>query len=92
MQLKTLKVTIGPRYNPRVCQVELNGISPDERLTPKLARQAMRIAAGVGATGTVVDTAAGYGYRLYEDSHRKIELDKLRSAPGRPRKKETEEA
>ncbi|RLC84855.1 MAG: hypothetical protein DRJ03_13110 [Chloroflexi bacterium] len=75
MNQKQLRVIYGPRGNTQAVTVELNGILADEPLTPKMARRAARIANGCGYNATVVDAAAGYGYRLYKESARKIYLD-----------------
>jgi hypothetical protein len=67
---KQFTVITGPIYAPVTSTVELPGVPPDERLTPKLARQAAR-AAGADGTATVWSDE-DYGYRLYERSARKI--------------------
>lgn len=46
----------------------------DRPLTPAVAREAMQVAFGHGNFGTVRDDRAGYGYRLYPNSHRKFYL------------------
>jgi hypothetical protein len=75
MELKQLTVTIGPRGQQQTVQVELNGVLPSERLTPRMARQALRIAQGNDLTGTVFDRENGYGYRVYARSARKLRLE-----------------
>jgi hypothetical protein len=58
--------------NDQVVQtVELNGVLDSERLTPKLAARAARVAFG-HRRGVTVTSGDGYGYRLYEKSARKI--------------------
>jgi len=53
MNEKQLTVVTGPVYNPQVCQVVLNGVQADERLTPQLARRAVQAAAGLSSPATV---------------------------------------
>ncbi len=53
--------------------VPLYGIADTESLTPRLARWALRIAAGEDACGEVWDDA-GIGYRVYAHSARKVTL------------------
>ena len=72
MNEKQLTVVTGPVYNPQVCQVVLNGVQADERLTPQLARRAVQAAAGLSSPATVWDKEHGYGYRVYAKSARKI--------------------
>lgn len=73
---KTLQVTHGPRTNPTTLIVELDGVLPDERLTPKLAAQAARIACG-HRDGVTVQESNGDGYRLYRNTARKVwEMDR----------------
>jgi len=69
---KTLTATAGPRTNPVTTSVQLNGVLPDDRLTPSMARQAARIAFGHSNRVTVWDLVANRGYRLYENSARKL--------------------
>ena len=52
--------------------VQLNGVDPEERLTPKMARRASRVAHGSSASATVWDNEHNYGYRLYPNSARKV--------------------
>ena len=72
----------GPRGNRRSAIVTLNGFTMADRLTPKLARAALR---AVGATSGIVWTLAQpdpetgelrywdvYGYRVYAKSARKV--------------------
>jgi len=42
------------------------------KLTPSAARQAIAIAFGGTSNATVYDAKAGYGYRVYEKSARKV--------------------
>ncbi len=63
----------GKNIPPRA--VTLNGVATSERLTPKMARRAIR-AANVNpyTGGTVWDPHADYGYRVYERSARKLSI------------------
>lgn len=70
--LKRLSVSHGPRSNLLHATVELNGISPSQKLTPKMARQAANIACGHTLQVTVWDNEYDYGYRLYQNSARKV--------------------
>jgi hypothetical protein len=70
--MKELLVISGPMYEPTFTRVQLPGISADERLTPKLARQAARMACGSDRRATVWDEEADVGYRLYAQSARKL--------------------
>lgn len=67
---KKLSVTYGPLGNESHSTVQLNGVSADEKLTPKMARRAARIACGHSNGVTVTD--GEHGYRLYKKSARKI--------------------
>ena len=53
-----------------VAQVTLNGVTEDERLTPKMAARASRVAFGHRSGVTV--TCQDAGYRLYAQSARKL--------------------
>jgi len=75
MEDKNLQVITGPIGNQQTCTVILNGVDLDERLTPKMARRAARVAHGGGWAATVWDTQAGIGYRLYRRSARKLYYD-----------------
>lgn len=70
--LKNLTVTAGPIANETTSMVNLNGIMPDEPLTPKMAAQAARIGFGHRNGVTVWDNDFDYGYRLYKNSARKL--------------------
>ena len=72
---KQFTVEYGPRANPARALVELNGVVPEEHLTPKLARRAARIACGHANGVTVWDSEYGHGYRLYSSSARKLHQD-----------------
>lgn len=72
IELKRIKVSRGPTWNPIVNQVELNGVSPEERLTPKLARRAVLVAGGYCFPATAWDQDHDYGYRVYVNSARKL--------------------
>ena len=74
--MKELTVTTGPIGNQQTGIVQLNGVLPDAKLTPKLARMAARVAQGGSAGATVwdwFDDYNGVGYRLYKNTHRKLE-------------------
>lgn len=71
IEQKELTVMIGPRGNRRQSIVRLNGIPHDEELTPKMARQALRIAGS--RTGEVWEEDYSKGYRVYAKSARKME-------------------
>jgi len=74
--MKELTVIItGKKPNRREGIVQLNGVLPNESLTPKLARRAARVAQGTSAGATVWDWEAGVGYRLYKHSARRLYLD-----------------
>ena len=75
MDNKILTVTTGPRSNPIITNVQLNGVLPNERLTPQMARRAARVAFGHSNQVTVWDSHAGHGYRLYKNSARKLRMD-----------------
>ena len=70
--MKELTVISGPFGNPLHTTVQLNGVLPDERLTPQMARRAARVAVGGSNRVTVWDWPAGVGYRLYKKSARKL--------------------
>lgn len=57
--------------------VQLRGIMPDTRLTPRLAEQAALVACGGRSGVTVWDNEHGYGYRLYANSARKLKNETL---------------
>ena len=70
---ETLVVTVisGPSVAPVQVKVSLAGVTPDTKLTPKLAEQAARIAFGHRSGVTVIDKN-GDGYRLYANSVRNV--------------------
>lgn len=70
--MKELLVISGPIYEPKSTRVQLPGILANQPLTPKLARQAARMACGQATRATVWDEGAGVGYRLYAQSARKL--------------------
>lgn len=65
----TVQFHLNPDMTRR--QVVLNGVHPSEELTPKLARRAATVAQGHD-TGVTVWSDDDYGYRLYENSARKV--------------------
>ena len=52
-------------------EVALNGVTEDERLTPKMAARAARVAFG-HRSGVSVGSNDKHGYRLYANSARKF--------------------
>ncbi len=86
MQQKKLFAQTGPRGNPITATVQLNGVLPGERLTPKMARRAARIAFGHENGVTIYDPQANYGYRVYRNSARKfyMEIQPIFAGPGSP--------
>ena len=82
MNNKQFTVITGPVYAPVTCTVELPGVPAEERLTPKLARQAARVAFGALDAAVTVWDGGEYGYRLYERSARKIWKENSEDAPG----------
>jgi len=75
MEEKTLLAQTGPRSNPVTTNVQLNGVLPNERLTPKMARRAARIAFGHENGVVIYDSQANYGYRVYRNSARKFYME-----------------
>jgi len=71
-QIKTVIVTVGPPDDTQVREVQLNGVLAIERLTPKLARQALRVAQGHDRSGRVLDEDYHHGYDVYPRSARKF--------------------
>ena len=71
MDTKQLTVTHGSTDNRQTAIVELNGVLDTERLTPKMAERAARIACG-HRSGVTVQDSNGDGYRLYANSARKV--------------------
>lgn len=73
--MKKLTVTTGKKPDQQTTLVQLRGIPSDAKLTPKLARQATRIAQGSDWPADVwdwEDDENGVGYRLYKQSARKL--------------------
>lgn len=52
--------------------VQIRGV---DKLTPKTARQAIAIAFGSTGNASVYDMHAGYGYRVYGSSARKVHME-----------------
>jgi len=67
---KQFTVIHGPRENEILAAVELNGVSEDEPLTPKMAVRAATVACG-HRNGVTVQSGDGHFYRLYKNTHRK---------------------
>jgi hypothetical protein len=66
MYRKKLTVTVANQTST----VELNGVGAREKLTPKMARRALRIAIGNDAGGQVSD--GQNAYRIYAKSARRL--------------------
>jgi len=73
---KALQVLTGPIGNQQSSIVKLNGVLPEEKLTPRMARRAARVAQGTSAGTIVWDKEYGHGYRLYKNSARKLHQDR----------------
>lgn len=58
--------------NGDAVKITLNGITEDERLTPRMAVRAAKAAFG-HRNGVTVESSEPYGYRIYPKSARKIE-------------------
>jgi hypothetical protein len=74
MENKRFTVIYGPAYNPISMTVTLNGVLESEPLTPRMAARAARVGCG-HRNGVTVWSTEDYGYRLYENSHRRISKD-----------------
>jgi hypothetical protein len=59
-------------YNGKTRGVRLDGVMREEKLTPKLAARAARVAFGHRNGVTVWDNERRHGYRLYANSARKL--------------------
>ena len=79
--MKTLTVKSGPRSNRQEVKVQLNGFTEDDKLTPKMARAAIRVAGFIDGEvwetakhveGIGLDYSSIYGYRVYGNSARKL--------------------
>lgn len=66
------RIVTRPEYRVFEHTVKVNGF---DKLTPRAARAALEIAFGNSNSGEVVDHKAGYGYRVYGNSARKINLE-----------------
>ena len=62
------------RHNEVTETVELNGVTEDERLTPKMAARAARVAFGHRG-GVTVSSNDRHAYRLYARSARMLSCD-----------------
>lgn len=69
---KLFTAQAGAPGNPVTVEVQLNGVLPEERLTPRMARRAARVAFGHSNRVTVWDHGQDIGYRLYKNSHCKL--------------------
>ena len=69
---KRLRIEYRISANRKSEIVQLRGVMPDTRLTPRLAEQAALVACGGRNSVTVWDSEHGYGYRLYARSARKL--------------------
>lgn len=61
---KEFVCTTGPKYNLVEARVNLNGVTPGEKMTPALARRACRVAFGHCRGVTVRSNDAHY-YRIH---------------------------
>jgi hypothetical protein len=82
MKAKEFTVITGPVYAPVTVTVELPGVPADERLTPKLARQAARAVMDGPVTKAVTVWDGDVGYRVYENAARKISRQEAGSKAG----------
>jgi len=73
--MKELTITSGARQNPVAQLVRLNGMSPDEPLTPSMARYAAMMATGHTHGVTVYDHTHDIGYRVTARSTRRLAKD-----------------
>ena len=74
--MKNLRVTYGPKGDQKTEHVQLLGILSNTKLTPKIARQAARIACGHMQGVRVMD--GNIGYILYSEkrnSYRKVNIE-----------------
>lgn len=69
---KTLYCETGPKDDLAGATIVLNGVLPEERLTPKMAARAARVAFGYRNGVTVWDNEYQHGYRLYKNTARKL--------------------
>lgn len=69
LEVAVIRTVTHPDYQVLQSTVKLNG---RDKLTPAAARAALKVAFGNDNGGVVYDYAAGYGYRVYEKSARKI--------------------
>jgi hypothetical protein len=74
-EAKRFKVISGTRSNPTVQTLQLNGVTPDTRFTPRLAIRAAMAAVGSRNRVTVWAEGESHGYRLYANRYRRINLD-----------------
>ena len=72
---KRISVSHGPTNDTHFEEAEIPGVLPSERLTPKLAARAARVAFGHRDGVTVTDWEHGIAYRLYKRSARKVKLE-----------------
>lgn len=72
---KSVLCLAGAPDNQQSALVELRGTYPGEKLTPKLARRAARIAFGHSRGVWVQDRRYRIEYRLYANTARKVYLD-----------------
>lgn len=69
LEITVIRTITRPQYQVISNVVKLNG---RDKLTPAAARAALKVAFGNDDSGVVYDYAAGYGYRVYAKSARKI--------------------
>lgn len=74
LEVKVVREVTRPHYQ---VFTEIIRIPSIDKLTPKIARMAIGTAFGGRDNATVWDMAAGYGYRVYPNTARKVYLDDI---------------
>ena len=72
LEVTVTRTVTSPEYRVFETRVQLYGF---DRLTPRAARAALEIAFGNSTSGEV--WSEGYGYRIYENSARKLRADQF---------------
>lgn len=74
LEVKVIRTTGTNEFDYRRHEqlVQIRGV---DKLTPKTARQAIAIAFGGTSNASVYDMQAGYGYRVYGSSARKVRME-----------------
>jgi hypothetical protein len=80
--MKQLTVITGPTYAPVIRTVELPGALEGDTLTPALARQAAQAVVGGPVEEAVTVWDGDVGYRVYENTARKIKREAGSKAGG----------